>query len=238
MVSPESNAMRNEGPKARLKRQLRSLLRSMDFLADHYLGGKDVPDKTVARFAEIYQQLGMAWEFLALQCKHWDGYRKTRDGKAACRLCGKIKDAEEYWLLLPRRGPKQYGRRATPTSRKVFPNKKEASIVADAIKFHGATLTVEVCNAHKSRWPGGRGGDITIAADRIIKLREGQVECSLDTHLVHIRWKPKSRAKSAPPYGAFPWELPKAKLKNFPVILEHDAKGRFSGLMILKPPRL
>jgi hypothetical protein len=217
-----------------LKRQLRGLFRSMDFVADRYLRGKGIPEKTVARFADIYQQLGMAWELLGLQCKHWDGYRKTREGKSVCRLCGKVKDAEEFWLLLPRKGRKEIGRRSFPTSEKTFPNRKKALIVADTVKFHGATVTVEVHNAYTSRLLGGRG--ITIAADRIVKLREGQVECWLDTHLVHVRWRPESGAKRRPIYGGFLWELPKARLKKFPILLEYDARGRLDGVEILKSP--
>ncbi|HUT33532.1 MAG TPA: hypothetical protein VNE39_08645 [Planctomycetota bacterium] len=227
--------MGKETPKARLKREFRSLFRSMDFVADNYLRGNDRPDKTVERFAEVYQQLGVAWEYLALHCKHWDGYRKAREGKMACRICGKIKGTDEHWLLLPGKGPKRIGRRATPTSKEVFPTEKQALVVADTIAFHGATLEVKVCNAHKSRLSRRIARDITIAADRIIKLREGHVECWLDTHLVHVRWKPEPRGKRAPTYGAFPWELTKARLKNFPIILEHDAKGRFTGLTILEP---
>ena len=229
--------MENETPKSRLKRQFRCLFRSMDFVADHLRTGKRISERTVARFAEIYQQLGMAWELLGLQCKHWDGYRKVREGKSACRVCGKIKGTEEFWLLLPRTGQKKIGHRAGPTSEEIFPNKKKALIVADTVEFHGAKLTVTVQNAHKSRWPGmGDHKEINIAADRIVKLREGQVECWLDTHLVHVRWKPKPGARRRPSYGAFPWELPRAKLKNFPVIFEYDARGRFLGLEILRSP--
>ena len=229
--------MKNETPKSRLKRQFRSLFRSMDFVADHFRPGRRISRRTAARFMEIYQQLGAAWELLGLQCKHWDGYRKIREGKRACRLCGKIKGAEESWLLLPRTGRKQIGRRLMPTSKEVFPDRKKALVVEDTVQFHGATLTVTVQNAYKSRWPGpGEHDPISIAADRIVKLCEGQVECWLDTHLVHVRWKPKPGAKRGPHYGAFPWELPRAKLKNFPVIFEYDARGRFLGLEVLRSP--
>ncbi|MBM4040629.1 MAG: hypothetical protein FJ290_19150 [Planctomycetes bacterium] len=227
--------MKTETPKAQLKRQFRELFRCMDFVADNYLRDKDLPDKTVERFAEVYQQLGTAWQFLGLQCKHWDGYRKAREGKMACRICGKIKGTDEHWLLLPSKGRKRIGRRATPTSKEVSPTEKQALVVADTIQFHGATVEVKVANAYKKAWPGGKGGDMTIADDRIIKLREGQVECWLDTHLVHVRWKPKPRGKREPNYGAFPWELSKAKLRNFPIILEYDTKDRFTGLTILRP---
>jgi hypothetical protein len=229
--------MKNETFKIRLKRGFRSLFRSMDFVADHFRPGRRISKKAAARFMEIYQKLGMAWEFLGLQCKHWDGYRRTREGKYACRLCGKIKGTDEFWLLLPRTGPKQIGRMARPNSDETFPNKKKALIVGDTIRFHGATLAVKVHNAYKSRWPGGRGHDgINIAADRTIELREGQVECWLDTHLVHVRWKPRPGAKRRPSYGGFVWELSRKRLKNFPILVDYDGRGRFEGLTILRAP--
>jgi hypothetical protein len=230
--------MKAGSAKIRLKRDLRRLFRSMDFIADRYLRGRAATGKTAERFFTIYQQLAVAWEFLGLQCRHWDGYRKVREGKEACRICGKIKGTDEHWLLLPRAGRKRIGRCVFPvsTSKKIFPAKNDAVIVADTVNFHGTKLTVEVQNAYKRRWPGG-GRDITIAADRMIRLREGEVECWLDSNLVHVRWRPELRAKHGLPYSAFPWELPKAMLKNFPILLEHNARNRFVGVTILKSPR-
>lgn len=86
----------------RLKRDLRRLSRSMDFVSRHPALKQDTAE--ARRFAEIYQQLGLAWEFLALQCRHRDGWRKLRDGQAACKVCGLIRGVKERWLLLPREG--------------------------------------------------------------------------------------------------------------------------------------
>jgi hypothetical protein len=51
----------------------------MDFVARHPALKRDTT--AGRRFAEIYQQLGLAWEFLALQCPHRGGWRKLQDGK-------------------------------------------------------------------------------------------------------------------------------------------------------------
>lgn len=51
--------MKGESSRARLKRELRRLLRSMDFVAQR-LTGKGRPVANTERFAEIYQQLGLA----------------------------------------------------------------------------------------------------------------------------------------------------------------------------------
>jgi len=78
--------MKKEIEKKRLKRELKSLFRSMDYISDNYLNKEGINDKELEVFANIYQQLGMAWEFLGLQCRHWDGYRKTRDKKEVCKI--------------------------------------------------------------------------------------------------------------------------------------------------------
>ena len=188
------------------------------------------------RFAEIYQQLGLAWEFLALQCRHWNGYRQIAEGKEACGICGKIKGADERWLLLPRQGVKSVGRRTVPTSRRIFANQRAARVLDDRMDFHGAKLRVEVQNAHRSSLFGARH-DITVAADRMVRLVEGQIECSVDANLVSIKLRPLW-PKTGLPYGAFPWELPRKLLHNFPVILEYDRRRRFAGLTILRPTGL
>jgi len=36
----------------------------MDFVCDNYLNKKGAIDKELEAFANIYQQLGLAWEFL------------------------------------------------------------------------------------------------------------------------------------------------------------------------------
>ncbi len=65
-----------------------------------------------------------------MQCGHWDGYRKPREEKMACRICGKTKGTDEHWLVLPRKGRKRIGSYATPTSRKVFATEKQAPMRA------------------------------------------------------------------------------------------------------------
>lgn len=54
---------------ARVLRQFQSI----DYVSRHMaLDGEGTEAK---QFAEIYQQLGLAWKFLALQCRHWFGWR-------------------------------------------------------------------------------------------------------------------------------------------------------------------
>jgi hypothetical protein len=45
---------------------------------------------------------------------------------------------ETYHALLEAKGPKQIGMAVNPNSRKTFPNKEEARIIKDSIRFHGA----------------------------------------------------------------------------------------------------
>ena len=71
----------------------------MDFVLQHPALQRDT--KEAARFAEIYQQLGLAWEFLALQYKLRGGWRKLKDGESACKICGTIRGVKEQWRLLP-----------------------------------------------------------------------------------------------------------------------------------------
>ena len=220
----------NNNDRNRLKRELRRLWRSMDFVSRHpSLENPD--DPAAARFAEIYQQLGMLWEFLSLQCQHWEGYRKSRSRAELCKICGKVKGTDEHWLLLPRRSKKNIGCETKPTSDETFPNKKKAAVLNDSIDFHGTKLTVDVNNAYRPRL---LNHDITISADRIVRINEGGVECSFDTHLVRIRLCRRNR-RSGLPYSAFPAELPRKLLKQFPVLLEYDERDRFVGATIFKP---
>jgi hypothetical protein len=222
--------MKSTTPKSRLQRELRRLFRSMDFVSRHPALEKD--DADADRFAEIYQQLGLAWEFLAQQCRHWDGFRKTRDGRSKCGICGTFKDAVQSSVLLPGRGPKRIGRRLMPDSDETFANKKSAMLLDDSLEFHGAKLRVIVQNAYRTKLLGRM--DITIAADRMIRLEEGGVECRLDTHMVRLRVAPRKKGE-APPRAGFPWELSRERLKRFPVLLESDEAGKFVGVCIFKP---
>lgn len=87
-----------------LKREFGRLFRSMDFVSRHPALKRHTAE--ARRLAEVYQQLGMAWEFLALQCNHHAGWRKTREKKRVCKICGTVKGVRERWLLLPRDGKK------------------------------------------------------------------------------------------------------------------------------------
>lgn len=212
-----------------LKRELRRLWRSMDLVSRHAaLNDEDNPENQ--RFAELYQQLGMLWEFLGLQCRHWDGYRRNHSGTMLCRICGKLKGADEYWLLLPRKGNKSIGSKTMPTSDETFPHKRAAVVLSDSISFHGVQLTVDVQNAYRSRL---LDQDITIASDRIVRFEEGGVECMSDTHTLRIKLRARDQ-KSGLPYSAFPSELPRKLLKQFPILLEYDTRNRFVGVTIFK----
>lgn len=215
-----------------LQRDLRRLFRSMSFVSRHRALKRDSTE--ARRFAEIYQQLGLAWELLALQCKHHGGWRKTRDGKSACQVCGLMRGVNESWLLLPCDGRKTIGRRALPNSTRTFLNRKAATVVNDTIDFHGAKLRVEVLNEHRSRSRWFHKPDWTIAADRLVGLNEGGIEVRFDTHLVTVELRPHKRGEM-PPYSHFVWELPRKFLKNFPVMLQFDQRRRFTGLVIFKP---
>lgn len=222
--------MANKSAHTSPQKQLRRLFRSMDFLSRHPALKRDTAE--ARRLAEIYQQLGLAWEFLALQCKHRGGWRKLRDGKSACKLCGLIRGAKAQWLLLPRDGKKTIGRHALPNSKRTFPNRRTATVVNDAIDFHGAKLKVAVLNEHRSRF--FRKHDWTIAADRLVRLAEGGIDVRFDSHLVTVELRKHKRGEM-PPYSHFVWELPRKFLKKFPVMLQFDKRRRFTGLVIFKP---
>jgi hypothetical protein len=220
--------------KQQIKLELRRLFHSMDFISRRYLSQGGRREKEVQTYYNIYQQLGVAWEFLALQCRHWDGYRRLRSGQQACRICGKIKETLEHWVLLPTSKPARMGAKRFPNSRRTFPTRQRAMIDSGHIRFHGATLSVHVHNAYKSHLLRGKHA-INVAADRIVHLREGDVECWVDSNLVHVRWKKAFHKGKELPYGAFPSELPKRILKHFPVLLEYDKNHNLVGVNILKP---
>jgi hypothetical protein len=221
-----------DAAKPRLKREFRRLFRSMDFVSRHPALKRETTE--ARRLAEVYQQLGVAWEFLALQCNHDAGWRKARGGKRVCKTCGTAKGSRERWLLLPRDGKKTIGRRRMPNSKRTFKTRKLATVLNDTLNFHGAKLNVEVLNLYQSRL--FRRSNILCAAERIVRLEEGGIECSIDGHLVSIELRKHKRGE-LPPYGAFVWELPRKLLRNFPVLLEYDKRRRFVGLTILNDGR-
>jgi hypothetical protein len=218
--------------KSNLTHEFKRLFRSMSFAPRHpSLNGRGPQGE---RFAEIYQQLGMLWEFLALQCQHTEGWRKTREGKLVCKVCGTIRGVTERWVLLPRDGKKTIGRKLLANSGETLPNKKAATIVDDSIDFHGATLNVDIHNSYRSRLFQRSKLDISVAADRIVRVKEGDIECWLDTHLAKLTLRKHKRGER-PPYGAFVFELPKRALKRFPILVEHDARGELVGVTIFRP---
>ena len=217
-----------------LKREFKRLFRSMDFVSRHPALNRR--GKEGERFAEIYQQLGMLWEFLALQCPHNAGWRKARNGKFACKVCGTLRRAQEHWVLLPRDGKKIVGSKLFPNSKASFPNKKAATLVNDTIWFHGAKVNVDVHNSYRSRLFSSSKRDIDVAAERIVRVEEGSVQCWLDTHLVKLTLKKHKRGER-PPYGAFVFELPRRALKRFPLLVEFDQRGELVGVTVFRPSK-
>ncbi|MBI1818613.1 MAG: hypothetical protein HYR72_26810 [Deltaproteobacteria bacterium] len=161
--------------KSDLTREFKRLFRSMSFVSRH--PSLNQRSQQAERFAEVYQQLGILWEFLALRCTHVGGWRKTREGKLACKLCGTIRGATERWLLLSRDGKKIIERKRSPNSGETFPNKKAARVLDNTIDFHGTTLNVAVHNSYRSRLFQGSKPDVCITADRIVRVQEGGIEC-------------------------------------------------------------
>lgn len=86
---------KSETNKEYIKKELRKLFRSMDFVSNKFLSDERAAGKDFQMYFNIYQQLGLAWEFLGQQCKHWDGYKKTREKHEVCRICGKVKGVED-----------------------------------------------------------------------------------------------------------------------------------------------
>ena len=217
--------------KKELKKQLSGLFKSMDFVSRNFLNDGEISQRELQIFSNIYQQLGLAWEFLGLQCRHWEGYKRTRDKKEACKICGKIKRTEDFYILLPKKGLKKLGVKAKPNSKMIFENRKDAEIVNDTINFYGAVVNMDVHNSYKSNL---FDREINMAAERIVNVKEDNIECHIDNHLIHIRLCDREKKSKGKKYGGFPWEIKRKNLKHFPVIFDFDEKYRFLGLTILK----
>lgn len=215
-----------------LRHEFKRLFHSMDFVARH--PSLNRRGKEGERLAEVYQQLGQLWEFLALRCPHHSGWITTRDERCVCQLCGTAINAEEQWLLLPRQGKKVIGRKAQPNSAVTFANKKKATVVHDTIQFHGATVTADVHNSYRSKLFHRSKLDIAVAAERTVRVEEDGIECSLSGSQVRLRLK-KHQMGERPPYGAFVAELPKRVLKKFPLLVEFDSRGKLVGIDIFRP---
>lgn len=226
--------------RAEVERQVKTILRAMDFVSKHWLGRKRSGSRQAQLYYDIYQALGAAWHYYGLSCAHRKGYRKVSKNEFACRQCGHIKDALVTEYLLPVKGTKRIGR-FVPVPRlggKVRKNKRAAALVHDKILFHGSELSVDVHHAYSSRLFKSK---ISIAAGREVVLREGDVEVWIDDHLIDIRFPRKLKQgrthrgpRKRPIYGAFPHELPKKALSKFPVIFSYDSTGRMEGVEIFR----
>jgi hypothetical protein len=217
--------------KKEVKRQLNAVFKSMDFVSKNFFNNEKISKREAEVFSNIYQQLGIAWEFLGLQCRHWEGYKRTRDKKEACKICGKIKGTDDFYILVPKKGLKKLGVKVSPNSKRTFENKKDAGIANDTINFYGAVVNVDVHNSYKSNL-FDKG--INMAAERIVNVKEDNIECHIDNHLIHIRLRDRDRKSKGKRYGGFPWEIKKKNLEHFPVIFDFDEKYKFLGLTILK----
>ena len=169
--------MKKEADKQRLKREIAAVMRSMDFVSGHPSLAKGGRGREAGLYAGIYRQLALAWEHLALQCRHWDGFKKKRGGVRCCPICGLVEGMEEPWLLLPRNGTKAIGQRTRPTSAETFASKKAATVLDDTVAFHGAKLRVAVANPYRSDL--FRDLPITVAAHRTVTLSEDGFECGI-----------------------------------------------------------
>lgn len=221
-----------------LRKEFRRPFRAMDFIASHFREDRYGRKEEIRAYHEIYQLLGYAWEILSLQCKHWDGYKRTGSREDVCRICGTVKGTKESYILVPCLGLKRIGEKRQPNSRKVFSNKKKAQITKDTIVFHGATLDVDVHNAYRKRL-GRTKTLINMAAERIVTLKERGAECTIDDHLINVKLPCDPEVLKGPQYGGFPWELKKDYLKKFPVLFAFNKDHKLRGLSILleKPKR-
>lgn len=98
-----------QSKKDEIKGGLKNIFKSLDYVSQKLLGGRKFKKGEHQELFNIYQQLGLAWEFLGLQCKHWDGFKKTRSKKKACKICGKIKGVNDSFLLIPIKTPSTTG---------------------------------------------------------------------------------------------------------------------------------
>ena len=215
-----------------LKSQFRSLFKSLSFISNNFLKEKSSRNESNSKiYFNIYQQLGLAWEYLGLQCQHEDGYKKIKAGRSTCKICGKIKGVEDAYYFLFHRGRKIIGKRISPNSKKTFRNRKEALLLEDSIDFHGARVNVDVHNMYKSQL---LDKEINIADERSVSLIERGVKCSVDQRMVRIDLKGNTKKNKCLPYSGFAWELRKETLRKFPVLFDFDQKGQLLGMMILK----
>ena len=225
--------MRKNSVKSKIKRELKSLFKSMDFVSNNFFNNKKVGKADLRIYSNIYQQLGIAWEFLGLQCEHWNGYKKIKEEKKVCKICGKLKGADDSYYLIPKKGAKKIGAMLRPDSKKSFDSKRDAEVLNDTMEFHGASLNVDVHNAYKSKVLEDKTR-INIAAERIVALKERGIKCYIDNHLIYVELDKKKMNVGKEIYGGFPWEIKRTKLRNFPVIFDFDENYKLSGLSIFR----
>ncbi len=217
--------------KESLKKELNKLFKAMDYIADNYLSKNKVTPKDSKLFFSIYQQLGLLWELLGSLCKHWDGYKRG-NGKFLCKICGRVRGVKENYYLLPRVGEKVIGRIVKPKKdsfKKI--SKKQAEIINDTIKFHGAKLNVLVSNGYVTKF-GKTGKDMNIASDRIVSLKENRITVEINKYIVSIRIDGREKQKYVS--GGFLWELPKEALKRAPIILSYSKHGRLMEIELIR----
>lgn len=219
---------------------LKTVIKAMDYVSKHWLGGKRLSDRRAQLYYDIYQALGAAWHYYGLSCAHRKGYRKVSKTEFACRQCGYLKGASVTEYLIPVKGTKTIGRfvPAPRSGGKVCKNKHAATLVHDKIRFHGTQLSVDVHHSYPSKLFKSK---ISIAAGREVVLREKDVEVFIDDHLIDVHFLKRRKTgrtirslRKHPVYGAFSHELPKRMLSKFPVIFSYDSKGRLEGLEILR----
>jgi hypothetical protein len=63
-----------------VKKELKKLFKSMDFISENFLNREDINEKALQTYFDIYQHLGIAWEFLGLQCVHREQQTILRSG--------------------------------------------------------------------------------------------------------------------------------------------------------------
>ncbi len=217
--------------KMSLKKELNKLFKAMDYIVDNYLSKRKITSKDSEAFYGIYQQLGLLWEFLGSLCSHRDGY-KMENGKFICKICGRVRGVKEKYYLLPRIGEKVIGRIVKPKKgsfKKI--SKKQAEIINDTIKFHGAKLNVLVSNGYVTKF-GKTGKDMNIASDRIVSLKENGITVEINKYIVSM--KIDSREKQKYLCGGFLWELPKKALKRAPIILSYSKHGRLMEIELIR----
>lgn len=217
--------------KENLKKELKKLFKSMDFIADKYLLKKKITRKDASKFYTIYQQLGLLWEYLSCHCKHWDGHKK-KGNKFLCRICGKVKGVREEYYLLPVEGKKVIGRMIRPRENRLKGvSEKKAKIIDDAIKFHGAKLKVSVFNGYVSKL-SKIDKEINVAPDRIVTLEESGLSVEISKYISAV--KIRSLEKQKPIYSEFLWELPKRILKKFPIMLSFNKNRKLVEIELIR----